>query len=49
VVASLEAILERVGHAEEFHGDELVVSLFVQHIETSPDLMFSLVVEIESD
>jgi hypothetical protein len=46
VVPPLESILERVGHAEEFHGDEFFVGLFVQHIEISPDFMSSLMIEI---
>jgi hypothetical protein len=46
VVAALESILERVGHAEEFHGDEFFVRLFVQHIETSPDFLCDWMIEI---
>ena len=46
VVTPLESIPERVGHAEEFHGDELFVGLFVQHIEASPDFLCRWMIEI---
>ena len=46
MIAPLEALFERGGHAEEFHGDEFVVGLFKQHNEISLDLMCSLMIEI---
>jgi hypothetical protein len=46
MVPPLKSILEGVGHAIEFHGNEFFVGLFVQHIEMSPDFMCSLMIEI---
>jgi hypothetical protein len=33
MVTPLEAVFERAGQTEEFHGDQLLVGLFIQHVK----------------
>jgi hypothetical protein len=33
VVTAFEAVFERSGQAEQFHGDQLLVGLFIQHVK----------------